>query len=545
MRLATHRLRELAIAAALSFGVTCFITWPEVLHPTLVADHFDPYFSIWRLAQVTRAITDHSVRLFDANIFAPAAHTLAYSDATLLEGVIAAPLLLQRLSPSLVYNILLLLGFVGSGLGMYVLARSLTGAVGPALVATTIFVALPYRTEHLMHLELQWAMFIPLALWAVHRTFETQHWRDGLLTGLFVWLQFLACLYYGIFLAIILLVFAALLWWAKRTVPIGQVLPKLAAGGAVSVVLMAPYILPYLAAAKDVGTRPDEEIGRYSAHLISYLSANELNRLWGWTANLWGSPELRLFPGLVAVAIALASLLHARRRVVIVYLAMTLIAIELSRGSNGVVYPLLLGHIGALRGFRALSRFGIVVGCGISVLAAFGTQAIVARSSWSAARRTLMLTLLCGAILLEYSNRSVPMSFGVEAKPADAYQVLRTAKPGIIAEFPIPSAEALPGWDPYYQAWSIWHWRPMLNGYSGFYARHYLEALGELQDFPDERSLETLRRLNVQYVIVHRGFYTQSEYTKLALKMATAPGIKLWGVFKDPVGTADILEVEH
>ena len=60
----------------------------------------------------------------------------------------------------------MLVGFVGSGIGMFVLARHLTGSVGPSLVATTVFTALPYRIEHLMHLELQWAMFVPLSLWS-------------------------------------------------------------------------------------------------------------------------------------------------------------------------------------------------------------------------------------------------------------------------------------------------------------------------------------------------------------------------------------------
>jgi hypothetical protein len=45
------------------------------------------------------------------------------------------------------------------------------------------------------------------------------------------------------------------------------------------------------------------------------------------------------------------------------------------------------------------------------------------------------------------------------------------------------------------------------------------------------------------YVIVHRSFYNPKEYTALALKLATAPGLAPWGAAKDPYGAADIFEV--
>jgi hypothetical protein len=146
-------------------------------------------------------------------------------------------------------------------------------------------------------------------------------------------------------------------------------------------------------------------------------------------------------------------------------------------------------------------------------------------------------------MLVEYSNRSIPLSFGVEGRPAEVYQALKTARPGAIIEFPLPDFANLPGWDPYFQAWAVWHWRPMLNGYSGFYSPHYVRAVSDLKSFPDETSAETLRRLGIRYVIIHRGFYEEADYTALAVKLATTPGLTRWGIYKDPVGVADVLEV--
>ena len=117
------------------------------------------------------------------------------------------------------------------------------------------------------------------------------------------------------------------------------------------------------------------------------------------------------------------------------------------------------------------------------------------------------------------------------------------ADPGPIIEFPLPHLDNMPGWDPYYQAWSVWHWRPLLNGYSGFYSRHYVDAVTELASFPDNTSARTLRRLGVRYVVIHRDFYKSGEYTALAVKLGTTPGLTRWGIYKDPVGTADVFEV--
>ena len=63
-------------------------------------------------------------------------------------------------------------------------SRYLTGDLDAALVSATIFTLVPYRVEHFMHLELQWTMWMPLSLWAVHRAFDRGSTRSGLWAGL-------------------------------------------------------------------------------------------------------------------------------------------------------------------------------------------------------------------------------------------------------------------------------------------------------------------------------------------------------------------------
>lgn len=277
----TIATREGFLAAAAIVGFTIVVTWPQCLHMwTRVASHDDPLFSIWRLSWVAHALASDPRHLFDANIFYPAKRALAFSDAMILEGSLAAPLLWATVSPVAVYNFLLLGGIAASGLAMFVLARHLLGATLPALVSAAVFTMAPYRIEHFMHLELQWTMWVPLALWAYYRAAREGSWRLGLLGGLFMWLQVLASVYYGVFLAMSLAVFVpmSLAMQPRRVRP---ALAGIAGGIVLAAILTLPYAVPYLKNAAALGPRAVDEVARYSARPYDYLASPPQNWVWG------------------------------------------------------------------------------------------------------------------------------------------------------------------------------------------------------------------------------------------------------------------------
>jgi hypothetical protein len=47
------------------------------------------------------------------------------------------------------------------------------------------------------------------------------------------------------------------------------------------------------------------------------------------------------------------------------------------------------------------------------------------------------------------------------------------------------------------------HWKPLVNGYSGFVPRSYHAIADGLRGFPDERSRAQLATLGVTHVVVH------------------------------------------
>ncbi|MEQ1912865.1 MAG: hypothetical protein ABMA15_28880, partial [Vicinamibacterales bacterium] len=420
--------------------------------------------------------------------------------------------------------------------------RHLTGSVVPSLVAAAVFTMLPYRIEHVMHLELQWTMFVPLTWWALHRSMESGSWRWGATAGVFFWLQVLSCVYYGVFLALTLVVFVPALLLATPRIRAMAALPALGTAFLVASALTLPVAIPYRAAAQDVGGRALEDIARYSAHPMNYLSTTSFSWMWGWTSERWGGSELRLFPGATALVLAAFAFVRRPRSLVLVYVVTTAVAVELSFGLNGPGYRTLIEHVSPLQGFRSLSRFAAIASCSLAVLAAFGTQALLGMSA-ARVKQSVLVVVLAALMLADYGNRPLNLTPGDPVEPPDVYKVIRRAAAGTVLELPMPRLDRLPGWEPFYEAWSLWHWKPLVNGYSGFYPPDYLFTALRMQAFPEEGTIERLRAHDVRYVIVHRAFYDQESYTRLMLSIAAHPEFKPWGAYKDPVGTADIFEL--
>ena len=458
-------------------------------HPDLAAGaasgpqtalHDDPLFSIWRLSWVAHALPTDAARLFDANIFHPHLRTLTYSDAMLLEASVAAPWLWARVNPVLVYNLLLLGGIVSSGLGMFVLARYLIGDADAALVSAVVFTLVPYRIVHFMHLELQWTVWMPLTLWAIHRAYNEVSLRFGALAGILLWLQILSSVYYGAFLVVIAVTLAMMLAAADPRRARAAIRP-LGLGAMVMAVLTLPYAIPYIYSTRALGPRDPGEVANFSARLGSYVSAPRQNWLWGWTSFPYTGDELHLFPGLAAIALAVLGLIKGPRRHTRIYLVILTVAVVLSFGMHGPVYAWLYERVRPLQGFRAPARFAIFACCALAVLAGFGFQSLRRMVRRRPAHNTLLAAVLV-VIAVEYG--SAPMILGdVPTAVPDLYKMLQSRERAPIIEFP------LVGWDlsVHYMYWSIHHWHPLVNGYSGYTPPDYNETRQLMRASPTMR----------------------------------------------------------
>jgi hypothetical protein len=528
-----------ARVCALFVALTAVMTWPSVLHlGTHSVEHQDIFFNVWRMEWVRHALLTSPRDLFNGNQFYPERGVLAYSDAMMVESLIALPLLSAGLPPMLVHNLLLLGVIAASGIGMFVLARYLWGNTPAAIVAGLIFAFAPYRFSHFMHMELQWAVWMPWALWAMQRTLDTGTLRYGLLTGLFMALQLTSSIYYGLFLAVILAAIAAIqaIATGRRAL---RAVGALAAGAAVLAATAWVYSGPYRQASARVGLRSVEEMRNFSAVPSSYLRVPEANWLHGrWRA---GSEEVGLYPGIVPVALGLIALLAMRpTRTTLAYGTGLALAVDFSLGVNGLLYPHLQYYVPIFKGLRAPSRASILFLLCLAVLAARASAAILARVP--ASRQTLCATAIAALILVEYW--SAPMRLISYPRRARLYEVLATLPDGNVLEVPLPRLDSLPFQDARYLYSSTLHWKKLVNGYSGYYPRTYIERLIRLRAFPSASAINQMRFDKVRYVVVHEDRYVDPAEGVRTVEALVRLGAKPLGRMDDGWYPATLIDMQ-
>ena len=506
-RAGRRRAALTAPAAALFFvAATAIMTWPQLqrLSTAVSVDMGDPLLSTWRISWIAHQITRDPLHLFDANIFHPTRYTLAFSDSVLVPALTAAPLLWLGVPQVAAYNLLLLSGFALSGIAMFVLVRSLTGQVGAALVAGFIFAFLPFRFMHYSHLEMQMAQWMPLCLWALHRTVATGRLRDGLLTGLFFALQTLSCLYYAIFFATFLIPAGGVLLMSAGRERVMRAVRPLAAGAVLAGVLVAPIVVPYLAARQTVGQRPLSEIAYYSATPLNYVAAHPRNALLGKVTAGLGQQERELFQGIVVPAIALTALWPPVSAVRVGYGLALALAVDVTFGLNGISYPWLHTFVFPYKGLRVPARMAMLVGLALAILAGYGIARLTARRSAPAATG---IVLAIGLLVFVEYRPTLDLA-DVWTSPPPVYERLPDDPSIVLLELPLRTPDIY--LEPVYMYFSTFHWHKLVNGYSGFSPPSYAHLLILMEKFPDEKSIAELRRRDVDFVIVHGALFDNS-----------------------------------
>jgi hypothetical protein len=472
---------ELAWSALFLSGVLALMSWPLITNPAGlgVMDRPDGRLNAWILAWDVHALTHAPRQLFQAPAFHPLPDSLAFSENLLLPALLAAPGLAVH-GPNLGYNLALFLSLLVSGLGVQLLVRRVSGDRLAAFAAGVFFAAGSHRWIRLAHLHAQVTLFLPFVLIALDRFASRATLPRALLVGGLVALQGLSSVYLGAItasmLAAAVLVGVAAGWRSAE-------LWRLTAGLALAAALMTPVLLPYLRMRDFQGTEWTlADIATYATTTTSYAASG--TRLYGGLTQRHLPPEEvqdTLFPGLVMLILGLAGFARAPRRYAAVAVAASILAIVLSLGPQTAFYRFLHEHVVLVRGVRALSRFSLAPVLCLSVLAGLTL----------AGRSRLALPALA-LFVLESSN--APIRYAAAPPPSPAARWL-AAHEGPVADLPLGARDTeamLEG---------VAHWRPLVNGDSGFVPRPYNRELELLQLPLGEEALRLLRGLGVRHVV--------------------------------------------
>ncbi|HWI20828.1 MAG TPA: hypothetical protein VNT81_23900, partial [Vicinamibacterales bacterium] len=455
-----------------------------------------------------------------------------YTDSVLLQGVVAAPLIWLGLSNVAVYNLVLLFSIALSGWAMWKYAAHMTGSPAAAILAGIIFAFVPFRFDHYLHLELQATIFLPLTLLYFERTIETGSRRDAWLMMAAFAAQMYSCIYYAVFLATVLVPIALLRLWlaapAARLAFVRVTVPAIVA----AVIVIIPYAIAYGTNRGTLGDRLDSDIRLYSATWSNYLASTASNALYGATA-IHGRPERYLFPGAIAVLLAVIGVIRFdRQRATLAVVG--LCGLIISLGLNSPLYEALRAIVVPYRGLRAPARAAILVYLALAALAAFGWARLMrGRSPRAVAMATVAVAV---GVIAEYR---APIDAWLEIpRPQPAvYRWLAQQPRSVVAEVPFAQADALHTIsDGLYMFHSTAHWQPIVNGYSGFFPPTFMELAEHTRDFPDDRSIAYLKKRGVDLIVVHGGILGPEAFGEVTSALLARPDIEAMAQFQEQRG---------
>ncbi len=508
------RLPELAGAVIVAAILTVAFTWPLAARFGSAArvDSGDGRYSIWNVAWVAHALTTSPARVFDANIFFPHQHALAFSEANLVAGALAVPAWLATANPIAASNWVVCWSFVLSAVATYLLVRRLTAHVPASAVAAVLFAFCPYVFAHLPHVQLLMTFGLPLVLLATHAFTDHPSWSRAAALGAAMALAGLACGYYGVFGGLASGV--GVIWFgvaggrARQWRYWGLALASVAIAG----LLVAPFFAPYLEIRAGGFDRALDEARTFSVGWRSYLaSARIVER---WMLPLIGTWREVLLPGFVTLGLATVALAAAARptagprlpggrSTVWFYAVLAGLSLWASLGPDAGLYRWLYDTLPVFALLRAPARFGVLVTLALAVLAGIGVAWLARAPDGSVRWRTVAAVGI--AALASSTVGALPL---FDAPPVNVvYRRLAGLPRAPLAEFPYFAGRADLSRHTRYMLMSTYHWQPLVNGYSDYIPADVREDMPKLATFPGPAAWTVLRARHVRYVVVHWNIY--------------------------------------
>lgn len=543
-------------AVLLYVALTCLLVWPVVAGlwraevPGWEGDNLYYVRSMWWLKH---ALFDLGIPpFFDPTVYYPVGHSLARSELTAPNTVLALPITLTA-GPATAYSVILLFSFVATGFFAYLWIWRLTGSRAAAMLGGTIVAFLPFRFAHLVgHLPQMTTQWLVLSLYAFEQFLDRRTLRRAALLGLAVALSALGSWYYGFALGLIFGVYALARTWRSQVWRERAWWTGIATAVSVAVLLMLPFLVEMLKlSTAGALQRSLAEMQSWALNVYDPFIPNVRHVLWGSQASAWFPDHSKLWVekvhclGYVALALAAVGLWSWRKQypriiwaLAIAWLLSYSIALgpflkwgdalvrvpaprvvaelagriaggdreaEVIRGfvEVGVPVPLpsmfMYKFVPLTKSMRVMARFSVWTGFMTAALAGFGVLTLITalRRRWGPAVPHLVVALLIALVAFE-SWTEVPVTH-VGPRAVDLW-LAEQPEDVLIVEMPVEQ-----GTRTFQNYWATHHGRRMVFGWAGdsFPPPVDRQRAEMLADFPSPRSVDFLRALGTTYVLMN------------------------------------------
>ncbi|MGB9184004.1 MAG: hypothetical protein WCB67_08050 [Solirubrobacteraceae bacterium] len=523
-----------AFVAVVYSAYAIFLTWPLATNPGGLMPGFDLYGDQGAgVAQITYLFQHHVFPFAPATLHAvnapygaavPWLDNLASFPGTGL--VFGLSYVFGAVAASAVF---LWLGFVLSGMSMFLLTRKLFDNVPAAALAGFAFAFYPFAIHqingHYVYME---GWILVLAVWRmlemINRPTRGNALWAGSAAALAMWFTPYFILIAGVaFAALAVLAYVVFVLRGERRAGLRKLL---LAAVPIGILLLGLAALTVLAGGTGSGVRTQSvhELYNYTARPVGWLLPDGQNLIFGGltrgylTTHLHGSnlAENSLYLGLSVLGLALVGLAIAIRALrdsgraalrdpaIVAVLAgacLALVAAWFSLPPTLTIFgfPVLMPS-GLVYMFtstwRAYSRFVEVLELGLCIMLAFGVSRLLSRLRSGTA---LGVTGLLAIVLVVDLWARPPVRTVSTAPPAE-YVWLRDHRGGTVADYPI-----LAGDYPDYHGlfWQTFDRHPVIQGYAVGSESEAIK-LG-LADLRETSTAAGLAALGVKYIVVHPG----------------------------------------
>ncbi|MBV9605276.1 MAG: hypothetical protein JO027_09220 [Solirubrobacterales bacterium] len=527
--------RSTLIALAVYVAYALFLTWPLPTDPggLISAQGLsgDLGGSISRVAYIVQ----HHVFPFAPATFHGLNAPEGVSQAWVLNwGSLVGTTLLYGFgyifSPVAGAAIYLWLGFVASGMAMFLLTRRLFGNPWAALLAGFAFAYSPWAVQGMSgHADYMQGWVLVLSVWRMIELADRPTVRNGLLAGAATVAAMLLTPYFVLIggVGFVTMAVIVLLTGVARGELLATVRGVFLAGAVVVLVFGAIGVLTVVAGGDETGSLRTESITQlyaYTARWREWVLPDQNNLIFGGltkpylTSHLHGSnfAESSIYLGdsvlLLALGGVFLGLVKLRRvgraaardiRGVAVAggAALALVAAWFSAPPKvhllGVWVPMpswFVFHVTST--WRVYTRFVELIELGLCILLAFAATALLARRGRVAS--AVVIAALAAVLVLDLWARPPIRTTKVSA-PAE-YTWLKDHPGGIVADYPLEPA-VFPNYAPL--LWQMIDHHPIFQGYDANSDSELMKL--DLVDLREPSTASRLAALGVRYIVVHPG----------------------------------------
>jgi len=521
----------------------CFL-WPllkDIRHTVIPGDGL---FTSWTIGWDIHSFLNDPLNLFNANIFYPHKNTLAYSDILLPPALMGLPVFLLTGSLLFTYNILILLSFILSAWGAYLLAKYYTKNHYTSFIAGLIYGFATYKFANLGHFQNLVTFWIPFAVLYLQKYLDTFRKKYLIISILFFIAQMLSGWNNGAFLAFFIAFFLIANYRSIR-----ENFKKIARDSIIPAILVIFLILPFAAPYIRISLENNfkyslEEARQSSADLGGYvvpLPGTNMAKLvtdrLGIEKKHWA--ENMLFLGYFSILLIGFHLLFLRKKIADknfkIYLAGIPLFMLLSFGpylnffaplKNFPLPYYFLYKIFRLGFIRTPSRLAIVVLLCLAVAVAFILNSFRIKNR---AAKYLLGILIPVFIFFEFYTPGLDAGTLKNVTCPAVYDQVRE-NPSVKAVIELPFSKDVPP-TLNYIFFSTCHYKPIYNGYSGYAPPNYGRWGKTISGFPDRNSLNKLDELGINFAVLHLDLYPPETRQTLLESIQTKKRLEI--IFQD------------